>query len=269
MNVVAFKDLPALLPGELEDYKKQLAMTPAERVVDLAAFRARQAKLFPPQKWLSESEAIELANSRIKEYAAAHPAGETMPVDSEAASRFEFQSAEQFIDQPPMRWLIPDVLPQAELAVIYGASGSGKSFLAYDMAAAITRGAEWAGRQCVRGKVGYFAAEGGVGFVGRVKAYAERNGGFHDLPVMTMNAPNMMERADPDLIVYEMKRTGPYAAIIFDTLSRIHQGNESSGEDMSKVIKFCQMIYQATGALVILIGHTGKDESKAHRGWSC
>jgi hypothetical protein len=45
-------------------------------------------------------------------------------------------------------------------------------------------------------------------------------------------------------------------------------GNENSGEDMGKVLAYCREITRLTGAMVILIHHSGKDESRGARGWS-
>lgn len=184
------------------------------------------------------------------------------------ALRFAFQEASEYVSGPPMRWLVSGVLPQAELAVIYGQSGSGKSFLGYDVAAAITRGEEWCGRRTVKGQVAYIAAEGGHGLKARVRAYAEKHGGYHDLPRITRVAPNLMNDGDAVEIVKAMRASGPYVAVIIDTLSRSHQGNENSGDDMGKVLKCCQIVHEHTGAIVCLIHHSGKEEARGQRGWS-
>lgn len=193
---------------------------------------------------------------------------QSMVVEHLPENRFEFREAADYVTGAPLRWLIPGVLPQAELVVVYGASGSGKSFLTYDMCVAISRGALWAGRETTQGRVAYIAAEGGHGMQNRIKAYAERHGGFEGLPAMSRVAPNLMEAKDALEIANAMAHTGPYVAVVIDTLSRSHQGNENSGEDMGLVLKYCQQIHRATGAVVVLIHHSGKDESKGQRGWS-
>ena len=45
-------------------------------------------------------------------------------------------------------------------------------------------------------------------------------------------------------------------------------GNENAGEDMGKALGHCKRIHEKTGALVILIHHSGKDQAKGARGWS-
>lgn len=60
-------------------------------------------------------------------------------------------------------WIIDDVLPRHEVALIAGAWGSGKSFLALDMAGAVARGERWYGYPTQRTRVALVLAEGGAG----------------------------------------------------------------------------------------------------------
>jgi hypothetical protein len=47
----------------------------------------------------------------------------------------------EFIERAPLAWHVKGVLPKTELAVVFGASGCGKSFFVFDMAATISTGA--------------------------------------------------------------------------------------------------------------------------------
>lgn len=175
---------------------------------------------------------------------------------------FEFLPASEFTRGAPMRWIIKGVLSQTELAIIYGASGSGKTFLALDIVKAITAGSSWCERPTLlKGRVAYICAEGAQGMKARIRAA----GLSDDLRVLRA-APNLMDRADTAAIAASMLRTGPYVACVVDNLSRVHGGNENSAADMGLVLKHCQFLHEKTGALVILIHHSGKDESLGARG---
>jgi hypothetical protein len=63
----------------------------------------------------------------------------------------------------PMGWLIKGVLPKAKLGILFGASGSGKTFVALDLAFSIARGIAWRTRRTMRARVVIIAAEGGSG----------------------------------------------------------------------------------------------------------
>ena len=56
-------------------------------------------------------------------------------------------------------WRIKGLLPRTGLACIFGASGSGKTFLALDIACHIATGMSWGERKTAQGVVIYIAAE--------------------------------------------------------------------------------------------------------------
>jgi ABC-type dipeptide/oligopeptide/nickel transport system ATPase component len=185
--------------------------------------------------------------------------------------RFGVIPAHEFSQGATPTWVIKDVLPQAELVVLYGASGSGKSFIALDMAAAIARGIPWRGKKTRKGRVAYIAAEGGGGFRKRLTAYGQHHGfNLADMDFGVIHAaPNMMEKADAVDIVKSVRAWGGADIIIVDTFAQVMPGaNENAGEDVGKALTHCKRIHEATGAMVILIHHAGKDTSKGARGWS-
>ena len=77
----------------------------------------------------------------------------------------------------------------------------------------------------------------------------------------------------PDLLGEDHKalaaRIGSAAIVVVDTLAQTTPGaNENSGEDMGKALAHCKALHRATGALVVLIHHSGKDAARGARGWS-
>ncbi len=169
-----------------------------------------------------------------------------------------------------MDWVVRGVLPRAELAVVYGESGSGKSFLALDLCAAITRGIEWREKRTAKGRVVYVCAEGAGGFKARMRAYARGHDvSLAELPSVIADAPNMLEPKDAALITKAIENWGEVDVVVIDTLSATTPGgNENSGEDMGRVLSHCKLLHRKTGALVVLIHHSGKDATKGARGWS-
>lgn len=185
--------------------------------------------------------------------------------------RFLFEPVHQFSNTKALPWIIKGVLPKAGLAVMYGASGSGKSFAALDMAMAIAQGLAWRERKVRQGRVAYVAAEGADGFRKRVAAYAMKNG--TDLSAVGMTvlsaAPNLMEPKDTADIVLGIKASGGADVIVVDTFAQTTPGaNENAGEHVGKALGHCKRIHEQTGALVVLIHHSGKDAAKGARGWS-
>lgn len=190
---------------------------------------------------------------------------------TEKSLRFPVLTASEFANKPPPRWIIKHVLPDAELVVLYGASGSGKTFMALDMAGCIARGLPWRGKKTRQGRVVYIAAEGAGGFRNRMQAYAQHN----EIDLATLNigvinaAPNFLEKVDALDVARSIKASGGADVVVVDTFAQVMPGgNENAGEDMGKAMAHCKGIHRATGAVVVLIHHAGKDSSKGARGWS-
>jgi AAA domain len=160
------------------------------------------------------------------------------------------------------------VLPQAELVVLYGESGSGKTFMALDLVMAIVTGSPWRGRKTKQGRCVYIAAEGAGGFRNRIQAYvADKQLDASTLDMGVIHAaPNFLLKED----ALDVARSiGKCAVIVVDTWAQTTPGgNENSGEDMGKALAHCKGLHRATGAVVILVHHAGKDATKGARGWS-
>ncbi len=185
--------------------------------------------------------------------------------------RFKLYTAAEFVVRTKATWLIKDVLPHANFGVFYGASGSGKSFFVFDMAAAISRGISWRGHKTTKARVLWIAAEGQEDMRKRVSGYCLAAGiSPDDLPMKFIaNAPNLMAVEDVKALIKKIKEEGEFDLIVIDTLAQVMPGgNENSGEDMGKVMGHCKTITRLTGAMVTPVHHSGKDESRGARGWS-
>jgi hypothetical protein len=185
--------------------------------------------------------------------------------------RYPFIPAAEFSSASSLPWIVKGVLPKAQLAVVYGASGSGKSFAVLDMALSIARGEAWRERKVRQGRVAYVAAEGADGFRKRLAAYQQ----FHgiELTGVTLSilaaSPNLMESREAVDVVAGIEGSGGADVVVLDTFAQVTPGaNENAGEDVGRAIAHCRRIHERTGALVVLIHHSGKDATKGARGWS-
>ena len=189
-------------------------------------------------------------------------------VHATKAPRFQFVRATKFADGPPPSWIIKGLIPEAELGVIYGASQSGKTFLVFDMVAAIARGVPWRGMRVRQGNVAYIVAEGGIFFKNRINAYTTHYK-VNDLPLdVLIGGPDFLNATDIRDTIAALQKLGSVSIVVVDTYAACMTGDENSGTDAGKVIAHCKEIHNATGAMVILVHHSGKDASKGARGWS-
>jgi KaiC/GvpD/RAD55 family RecA-like ATPase len=173
--------------------------------------------------------------------------------------------------QPPGDWLIKGVLPDADLVVLFGASGSGKTFVALDMAFCVAQGLPWRGNRAKQGKVVIIAAEGAGGLSKRAKAYAQHHGiDLRDVDIQIITAaPNFLHEEDIAEVLAEIKALGEVTIVVVDTLAQVTPGaNENGAEDMGRALANLRLIREMAGATVMAVHHAGKDASKGSRGWS-
>lgn len=186
--------------------------------------------------------------------------------------RYRLMRADEVVDAPPLRWLVRGVLPAAGLAALFGASGSGKSFLALDLCAAVAAGgAEWFACRVKSAPVVYVALEGEAGFSQRVKAWQLHHG--RDLPGalrFVMQALDLRNADDVSEIAGAVTAAGAAGGLlVIDTLNRAASGaDENSVVDMGAIIAAAKSLQSRIGGLVLLVHHSGKDASKGLRGHS-
>jgi len=187
--------------------------------------------------------------------------------------RFQLAQAADFASGASPRWLIKHVVPDAELVVMFGESGSGKSFMALDMAFHIAQGLPWRNKKTRKGKIVYIAAEGAGGFRNRLRAYALHHQlNLADIDVYILDAaPNFMLKEDALDVCKAVLSLGltDIAMVIVDTFAQVMPGaNENSGEDVGKALRHAKGIHKALKCAVMLVHHAGKDTTKGARGWS-
>lgn len=233
--------------------------------------------LKPEAKQMARVAEFEALDPAIETVAApeiiAAPMFEPLPPEPKTANMFQLTTVQDFLHRHPPKWLIKKVLPQAALGVLFGESGSGKSFAALDMAMATARGIDWRGRKVKRCRVAYIAAEGVGGFRNRVDAYTRANNldpqEFRDWFRIIERAPNMMEKKDALELAKALLAWGHVGLVVVDTWAQVTPGaNENAGDDMGKALGHCKGLHTATRAMILLIHHSGKDQSRGARGWS-
>ncbi len=174
--------------------------------------------------------------------------------------------------------LIDGLLDEQAFSVIYGASNAGKSFVALDMAFAVSTGREFNGMQTERGLVIYVAAEGGQRIRRRIAALRTQFVGPDDpKPLFALiRYPIDLRSSQADLA--ELVGIARAAAedigatavwIIIDTLSRaMAGGDENSAVDMGRVVTAADRIRSELQCHFTFVHHSGKDQARGARGHS-
>ena len=178
------------------------------------------------------------------------------------------------LDAPPV---LKGLIEQGAFVVIYGPSGSGKSFFTADIAQHIATGQAWRGRKCPQGLVVYVASEAGSSILKRFIGWRENrlgeSTGRIPLAVLT-RGPNLLAGVEVEKLVAQLRvlvaEAGlPLSLVIFDTLSRsIPGGDENSAQDMTSVVRAADILRDEFKCSTGYVHHSGKDPDKGARGHS-
>lgn len=204
-------------------------------------------------------------------------------IDAPSPENQPFQSrfhaipwAELDLPGPEHEWLVKNIITRGERSMMVGASQSGKSFLALDLAMTIARGQPWFGNRAVRGGVVYQAGEGGRGIKKRLRAYRAENGlDLADrLPFVLLPSPVDLYASDDqtNALIAEINHWRltfecPLELVVIDTLSAATPGaDENSSKDIGPVLARCDRIAQQCGCAVMLVHHmnAGGQKPRGH-----
>ena len=154
---------------------------------------------------------------------------------------------------------------------MYGDWGSGKSFLAVDLACHVAAGRPWRGRAVLQGAVVYLAAEAGRSVGNRVLAWCLRHG-VPALPLGIVDAsPDLLSGDGLEEAIAEAKSFAtrfalPLRLVVVDTVHAAAPASEENARDTGRISATVRRVMAETGAAVLLVHHSGKSAERGARG---
>lgn len=178
----------------------------------------------------------------------------------------EFGGIEEALEEPPIRWLIPDWLPGQELTLLWGREGTFKSFIALG----------WSLELAAQGRtVVYIAAEGLSGLRARLQAwlvahdqsekkmtawhYFNSNIYLNEAPLRKRWADVLKQYLNPG---WQGGRGGSWTTpdlIVVDTLDRCYGGEENSSKEMGQFIDGLEELRRDLRTALLVVHHTRKE----------
>jgi len=169
-----------------------------------------------------------------------------------------------------VRWTVKHVIPAASVGMLFGGSGTFKSFIALDAALHVVHGLPWLGRITQQAPVLYIAAEGGAGLWTRIHAWHKARGlKWGDVPFYVVPAAlNLAEDAWRVVDAAQALGVCP-AMVIVDTLSQTYAGEENSANEMAAYLRELGSRFRDLWqCAVLLVHHTGHQATERPRGSS-
>lgn len=172
-----------------------------------------------------------------------------------------------------LRWLVKHAIPANSLGIVYGPSGSFKSFIVLDLALHIAHGLPWLNRKTGQGPVVYVAAEGGTGLVARVDAWHRKHGlAPGSVPFRVCKESLMLDHARDLKSLSDAiadAGIGDPALIVLDTMSQTMSGDENEARDTANYLRGIGTALRARfGSTVMPVHHTGHSAGDRPRGSS-
>jgi AAA domain len=150
--------------------------------------------------------------------------------------------------------------------MMYGPPKCYKSFSALDAMLHVAKGWEWHDRAVQQGAVIYCAFEGAHGYKKRAAAlrihYELADDDPTPLFIISGNANLIQDKGTLIRDIQQQLNELKPVAVVLDTLNKSLHGSESKDVDMSNYIRAAEAIRDAFGCVVVIVHHTGLDETR-------
>ena len=172
---------------------------------------------------------------------------------------------ESDIDElPDIAFRIQCVLPESGVTLVYGPSGTGKTFFGYHIAQCLAHNMYWFGRRVTGCKVLYVYAEGRLGLKLRQKAwylhYQKTSSGnltFIPMPIQIISQQEILIDTIKEMIANGEKPD----VIIIDTFSNCTSGiDQNLQKEVEPVLHVCHDIRDTYDLQIVLVHHTNKED---------
>lgn len=179
------------------------------------------------------------------------------PTDADRA--FRFHAGDDYaLDFNAAPEIVEDVLPDRGIAMMFGPSGKGKTFWMLDLAFHVHNGVKWRDKDVMQGDVMYIAAEAGRGIKKRIHAVRQLHPDWR-APFVADIAPDLASTISLEAVRDAALAVGSPAIVIIDTMSASFEGDDSSQQDIAKMMRNLKTLSDALECLVVFVHHTTKD----------
>ncbi len=171
-------------------------------------------------------------------------------------SKWLFATLDDVLKLPPIDWLVPGQIPARGLTMVYGSSGTFKSFFMLDHALNLA---------CAGTGVLYIAAEGEQGYRPRVEAYIQHHKRKPTSINFVLGQVDLFDVEESTDFTRLIEAYQPHM-IVVDTLAMCSGvADENATRDMLTIVNGCKQMSKVLNAVIVVVHHTNA-EGKRERG---
>jgi hypothetical protein len=162
--------------------------------------------------------------------------------------------------QPPIDYIVDDLITNSSVNVIYGEPGSKKTYTALSLAVCVANGRNWLDFKTRKVPVLIIDEESGEKRLSRRLGEAIRGeSGDTTSPIFYISLAGFKldDPTDPILIHALIEQTGAHLVII-DALADIMDGDENDKKDVQPVFNALRKIAENTDSAILIIHHSNK-----------
>lgn len=199
-------------------------------------------------------------------------------ITDEVTYTFQPLGLTKLLQRPDKEWHVDDFIGVKDIAMLFGAPGSGKTFVILDLIFSAILGLLFAGKFSIKRplRVAYAAGEGIGGLRSRFAAAANHYQAYQNPLIQNLSifldAPQLFsDKLDTSILQFvkdwQDRQAGELDILVIDTLhSAIWGADENAAKDIGVVLQAVKYARDQLGCTVLLIHHSNK--TGAYRGSS-
>lgn len=191
--------------------------------------------------------------------------------DAPGSTKWRMRAWGEVCDDPPVDWLVDDLVPRGGLVVVGGEPSAGKTLLVLDAALRMAHGLPWLGKETKPASTLYLAGEGTPGLGARMRAWRAGNPDAKQIEgcyvALVDGVPNLAGlHAVTELLALMAQAQATYGKVpevlVVDTLAMAAPGaDENDAAAVGLVLRALAELRLRTGVTVELVHHTKKPQA--------
>src|SRR6266571_390017 len=173
----------------------------------------------------------------------------------------KLSSIEDIYNLSDPEYLISKVLQTASVSLIYGVSGTGKTFTCLDLALSIAHGIAWRGRKVKQGPVWFVNTEGGRALKKRLKAWYQEHPGLlpsPDFKVIPWSL-DLRENYQTRLDTLKDQDEAPILILFYNFSMCTDKVNQNLQEEVAAILRRLHFIADSYECHIMIVHHTNKE----------